>query len=88
MTDTWNENGIYTDKEYAILTNEIYKEWLGFTAKEYSFEENKKIAKLGGHAAKSTKADLEKNPGETIISSNNNLNYQYIDEKEKIEINN
>ncbi|MBQ6135103.1 MAG: phage antirepressor protein [Bacilli bacterium] len=35
LTDTWNEHGVLTEKEYAILTNEIYKEWSGFTAKEY-----------------------------------------------------
>ena len=35
LTDTWNEHGVSTEKEYAILTNEIYKEWSGFTAKEY-----------------------------------------------------
>ena len=28
---------------------------------------------------------IEKNLGETIITSNNNLNYKYIDEKEKLE---
>ena len=35
LTDTWNEHGVSTEKEYAILTNEIYKEWSGFNAKEY-----------------------------------------------------
>ena len=35
LTDTWNEHGVSTEKEYAILTNEIYKEWFGMTAKEY-----------------------------------------------------
>ena len=35
LTDVWKENGINEDKEYAILTNEIYKEWSGMTAKEY-----------------------------------------------------
>ena len=35
LTDTWNEHGVSMEKEYAILTNEIYKEWSGFTAKEY-----------------------------------------------------
>ena len=35
LTDTWNEHGVSTEKEYAILTNEIYKEWSGFTAKGY-----------------------------------------------------
>ena len=32
LTDTWNEHEVSTEKEYAILTNEIYKEWSGFTA--------------------------------------------------------
>ena len=35
LTDTWNEPGVSTEKEYAILTKEIYKDWSGFTAKEY-----------------------------------------------------
>ena len=35
LTDVWKENGIENNIEYAILTNEIYKEWSGMTAKEY-----------------------------------------------------
>ena len=35
LTDVWNEHGVSTEEEYAILTNEIYKEWSGMTAKEY-----------------------------------------------------
>ena len=35
LTDVWNSNGVTEEFEYAILTNEIYKEWFGFTAKEY-----------------------------------------------------
>lgn len=35
LTKTWNEHGINDSKEYAILTNEIYKEWSGMTANEY-----------------------------------------------------
>ena len=35
LTDVWKENGIESDLEYAILTNEIYKTWSGMTAKEY-----------------------------------------------------
>lgn len=35
LTDVWRDGGVYTDSEYAILTNEIYKEWSGMTAKEY-----------------------------------------------------
>ena len=41
------------------------------------------MAKLGGHAVKSARDDLEKNLGETIITSDNNLNYKYIDDKER-----
>ena len=121
LTDVWKDNGIESNLEYAILTNEIYKEWSGMTAKQYKnykglrkeslrdnmtrMEElltdlgeeatkelakqhkpkglsaNKKIAKLGGHAAKSARDDLEKNLGKSIITSENNLNYEYMDEK-------
>ena len=35
LTDIWNSNGVTEEVEYAILTNEIYKEWSGFTAKQY-----------------------------------------------------
>ena len=35
LTDTWKENGITKDYEFAILTNEIYKEWSGMKANEY-----------------------------------------------------
>ena len=35
LTDVWKDGGIIDSKEYAILTNEIYKTWSGFTAKEY-----------------------------------------------------
>ncbi len=35
LTDVWKDGGITESKEYAILTNEIYKEWSGMTAKEY-----------------------------------------------------
>ncbi len=35
LTDVWKENGIDSNLEYAILTNDIYKEWSVMTAKEY-----------------------------------------------------
>lgn len=35
LTDVWKDNGIESDIEYAILTNDIYKEWSGMTAKQY-----------------------------------------------------
>lgn len=61
-------------------TKELAKEH-----KPNGFEANKKIAKLGGHAVKSAKDDLEKNLGRTVITPKNNLNYKYIEDKEKIE---
>ncbi len=64
----------------VILTDlgEAATEELTKKHKPQGLEENKKIAKLGGHAAKSAKEDLEKNLGETVITSNNNLNYKYM----------
>ena len=35
LTDVWKAGGIKESYEYALLTNEIYKEWSGMTAKEY-----------------------------------------------------
>lgn len=35
LTKVWKENGVTKGKEYAILTNEIYKEWSGMNASEY-----------------------------------------------------
>ena len=119
LTDVWQENGIIEGKEYAILTNEIYKEWSGMTAKEYKqykglrkeslrdnmdnieiiltdlseetakrlaekhrpqgLEQNKKVARMGGHAAKVAREDIEKNLGETIVTKQNKINYEYKD---------
>jgi len=35
LTDVWQARNIKDGKEFAILTNEIYKEWSGMSAKEY-----------------------------------------------------
>lgn len=128
LTDVWKENGINQNYEYAVLTNEIYKEWSGMKAsqykeykgirkeslrdnmtdievaltdlgeiatrelakehKPYGLKENRKIAKLGGHAAKVARDDIEKNLGKSVISKTNALNYKYLEDnklsKEKI----
>lgn len=124
LTDIWQENGITEGKEYAILTNEIYKEWSGMTAKEYKqykglrkeslrdnmdnieiiltdlseettkrlaekhrpqgLEQNKEVARMGGHAAKVAREDIEKNLGESVVTKQNRLNYEY-KEKEQLE---
>lgn len=63
-----------------IATRELAKEH-----KPYGLEQNKKVAKMGGHAAKVARDDIEKNLGKSIISNENALNYQYIDENKQIE---
>ena len=40
LTKTWQEHGVETNTEYAILTNEIYKNWSGMTAGEYKKHKN------------------------------------------------
>lgn len=35
LTKTWQDNGITETTEYAIFTNQIYKQWAGMTASEY-----------------------------------------------------
>ena len=125
LTDVWRENGIEEEFEYAILTNEIYKEWSGMTAKEYKeykglrkeslrdnmdnievsltdiseevtkrlakktkpkgLKENLKVAHAGGQVAKNTRNEIETLLGESVVTNQNKLNYQYIDDKEKIE---
>ena len=122
LTDVWKDNGVTKEVEYAILTNEIYKEWSGMTAKEYKqykglrkeslrdnmdnieliltdlseeatkriaakqkpngLNENIKVARMGGHAAKVARDDIEKNLGESVVTKENKLNYKYIEEKE------
>lgn len=63
-----------------IATRELTKEH-----KPYGLEENKEIAKLGGHAAKVARDDIEKNLGKSVISNKNSLNYQYIDDVKEID---
>ena len=125
LTDVWNSNGITEEVEYAILTNEIYKEWSGFTAKQYKqhkglrkeslrdnmtdievaladlgeiatrelakehrplgLEQNRKVAKMGGHAAKVARDDIEKNLGRSVVSKDNVLSYKYVEDDLMIE---
>lgn len=113
LTNIWQEGGITDGKEYAILTNEIYKEWSGMTAKEYKeykglrkeslrdnmdnleliltdlseetakrlaekhkpqgLDQNKEVARMGGHAAKVAREDIEKNLGESVVTKQNRL---------------
>ena len=122
LTDVWKDAGVTEGYEYAQLTNEIYKEWSGMTAKEYKnfkglrkeslrdnmsdlevaltdlgeiatrelvkthkphgLKENKEMAKRGGKIAKNTRDNLEQELGKPVITNENHLGYQYIDEKQ------
>ena len=48
--------------------------------KPYGLDQNKKIARMGGNTAKVARVDLERKFGESVITSNNELNYKYIDD--------
>ncbi len=63
-----------------VATRELAKEH-----KPYGLEQNKEVAKMGGHAAKVAREDIEKNLGKSLISNGNSLNYQYVDENQKLE---
>ena len=49
--------------------------------KPQGLDENKKIANMGGSAAKAARQVIEKDLGESIVTKDNKLNYKYIDEK-------
>ena len=125
LTNTWKENGVTEGVEFAILTNDIYKEWSGMTAQEYKsykgirkenlrdnmtdlevaitnigelatreiarnekpqgLNQNRKVAKRGGGVAKRTKDFFEEETGSKVISKDNSLNYQYLDDDKLIE---
>ena len=125
LTNTWKENGVREGVEYAILTNDIYKEWSGMTAQEYKsykgirkenlrdnmtdlevaitnigelatreiaknekpfgLSDNRKVARRGGGVAKRTKDFFEEETGSKVISKDNSLNYQYLDDNKLIE---
>ena len=63
-----------------IATRELAKEH-----KPYGLEQNKVIAKMGGNVSKAARDNLEQKLGKSVISNQNNLNYQYLDEKERLE---
>lgn len=75
-----------TDVEIAltdlgeIATRELTKEY-----KPYGLEENKEMAKRGGNIAKITRDNLEKELGRTVVTKENTLNYQYIDNVKQLE---
>ena len=76
-----------TDIE-VVLTDlgEIATRELAKKHKPSGLRQNKKIAKMGGEVAKTARDDIEIKLGESVISSNNFLNYKYIDDSNLLEI--
>ncbi len=69
-----------TDIEVALTDlGEIATRELAKEHKPYGLKENRKIAKMGGHAAKVARDDIEKNLGKSVISKTNALDYKYLD---------
>ena len=125
LTNAWRDTGITKNTDYAILTNEIYKEWSGMSAQQYKsyknirkenlrdnmtdieialtdlseiatrelvkkhkpvgLKANRDIAKMGGHASRVARDDIEKNLGHSVVSKDNALAYKYIEEDLMIE---
>ena len=72
-----------TDMEIALTDlGEIATRELAKEHRPYGLEENKKVAKMGGHAARVARDDIEKNLGKTVISNKNSLSYKYINQKQ------
>ena len=126
LTDIWKSGGIEKPVEFALLTNEIYKNWSGMKASEYKqykgirkeslrdnmtdieialtnigeiaardiarvekpqgLKENMTIAARGGGVAKAARNSYEKETKISAVSKENALNYKYIDDKNKIEM--
>lgn len=75
-----------TDVEIALTDlGEIAMRELTKEYKPYGLEENKKMAKRGGNIAKITRDNLEKELGRTVVTKENTLNYQYIDNVKQLE---
>ena len=54
LTDIWKEGGITKPIEFALLTNEIYKEWSGMKASEY-----KKLKGIRKESLRDNMTDIE-----------------------------
>lgn len=69
-----------TDLEVALTDlGEVATRELAKEHRPYGLKENRKVAKMGGHAAKVARDDIEKNLGKSVISKSNSLNYKYLD---------
>ena len=75
-----------TDIEVALADlGEIATRELAKKHRPLGLEQNKKVAKMGGHTAKVARDELEKNLGENVVSKDNALSYKYIEDDLMIE---
>jgi hypothetical protein len=75
------------DSIEVILTDlsEETTKRLAMKRKPLGLEQNKEVARMGGHAAKVARDDIEKNLGESIVTRDNRLNYEYTEDDKLIE---
>lgn len=77
-----------TDVEVALANlGEIATRELAKEHKPYGLKANKEIAKKGGHVAKVAREDMEKELGKSVVSKENALNYQYLNDNKLTEKN-
>lgn len=63
-----------------VTTRELAKKY-----KPYGLKENQTIAKEGGKIALNTRKDIESKLGDSVITKDNSLPYQYVDSNKNIE---
>ena len=70
-----------TDLEVAITNiGELATREIAKNEKPFGLSNNRKVAKRGGGVAKRTKDFFEEETGSKVISKDNSLNYQYLDD--------
>ena len=75
-----------TDIEVALTDlGEITTRELVKKHKPYGLDENRKVAKMGGHAAKVAREDIVISLGGFVVTKKNALNYKYIEDEKLIE---
>ena len=75
-----------TDLEVAITNiGELATREIAKNEQPFGLSNNRKVAKRGGGVAKKTKDFFEEETGSKVVSKDNALNYQYLDENKLIE---
>lgn len=75
-----------TDIEVVLADlGEIATRELAIEHRPLGLEQNKKVAKMGGHAAKVARDYIEKNLRRSVVSEDNTLSYKYVNEEMMIE---